>query len=90
MPADSSVEICRAIVEARNGGTLTPKQIEIAIKADMFLAACAKTGLDALIDEVTGSFHTNGTCCLGMTKLELYIELVMRLWEKTFPDERVV
>ena len=86
LPADTFIEICQAFVKARNGGTLTPKQIEIAIKADMFLAACAKTGLDALIDEVTGYQYERVHDALQI-KLNLYLEQEMRKWEKTFPDE---
>ena len=86
LPADTFIEICRAFVKARNGGALNAKQIEIAIKADMFLAACAKTGLDALIDEVTGYQYERAHDALEV-KLHLYLEQEMRKWEKTFPDE---
>ncbi len=86
LPADTFIEICQAFVQARNGGVLTPKQVEIAIQADVFLAACAKTGLDALIDEVTGYQYERAHDAL-QTKLNLYLEQEMRKWEKTFPDE---
>ena len=61
LPSDLFIEICQAYVRAldasvnpESGVTLTDRQKEIAIKAGMFLSACAKVGLDALIDEATG------------------------------------
>jgi hypothetical protein len=54
-------EVCRGLVSALEASQkqppvvkLTPRQISIAIKASMFLVACAKVGLDALVDEATG------------------------------------
>lgn len=87
MPADTFIEICRAFVSARNEGLLSSEaQLTMAIKADMFLGACAKTGLDALIDEVTGYQYERAQDALRL-KLNLYLEQEMRKWEKTFPDE---
>ena len=49
------IEICTAYVTALDDAALaTPRQREIAAQAGMFLAACAKVGLIALIDEATG------------------------------------
>jgi hypothetical protein len=65
---------------------MTPKQQEIAMRASMFLAAVAKVGLDALVDEATGyqEFRERDELAL---KLKAYIADEMRKWEKTFPDE---
>ena len=53
--AETFLEICRAYVRALSEGALqTDRQREIAVKASMFLAGCAKVGLIALIDEATG------------------------------------
>lgn len=85
--AETFLEISRAFVQARNDGALrTDRQHKIAIKADMFLSACAKTGLIALIDEVTGYQYERAQDALQV-KLNLYLEQEMRKWEKTFPDE---
>ena len=87
LPAETFLEITRAFVQARNDGALTTdRQHEIAIKADMFLVACAKTGFIALIDEVTGYQYERAQDALQL-KLNLYLEQEMRKWEKTFPDE---
>jgi hypothetical protein len=65
---------------------LTPRQREMAIKAGMFLSACAKVGLDALVDEATGYQYDRAADALQV-KLKAYLSDEMRKWEKTFPDE---
>ncbi len=53
--AETFVDICRAYVQALSENALqTDRQREIAVKASIFLASCAKVGLIALIDEATG------------------------------------
>jgi hypothetical protein len=55
LTTDLTIEICRGFVNALDAQTrgdpnatrLTQRQAEMAIKAGMFLAACAKVGLDA-------------------------------------------
>jgi hypothetical protein len=85
--AETFLEICRAYVRARDEKALqTDRQIAIAIKAGMFLSACAKIGLVALIDEATGYQYDRAQDALKV-KLKLYLEEEMRKWEKTFPDE---
>ena len=86
--AETYLEICRAYVRARDEKEveLTERQLAIAIKAGMFLSACAKVGLVALIDEVTGYQYDRAQDALKV-KLKLYLDDEMRKWEKTFPDE---
>jgi P63C domain len=91
--SDLFIEICQAYVAALDavhregsGVTLTERQTEIAVKASIFLAACAKVGLDALIDEATGYQYERPADALEI-KLRLYLEDEMRKWERTFPDQ---
>jgi len=87
MNAETFLDVCRAYVMARDNDLLrTERQAEIAIKAGMFLAACANVGLIALIDEATGYQYERVQDALRL-KLKLYLEDEMRKWEKTFPDE---
>ena len=93
LPADLLIEVCRGLVTALEASQrtppsvkLTPRQISMAIKSSMFLVACAKVGLDALIDEATGYQHVREEDALQV-KLRAYLEQEMRKWEKTFPDE---
>lgn len=87
LTAEDFLDICKAYVQARDENALqTASQITIAVKASMFLSACAKVGLIALIDEATGYQYDRAQDALEV-KLKLYLEEEMREWEKTFPDE---
>ena len=87
MTADAFIDICRAYSRARDTGALTSEsQAAIAIRASMLLAAFAKGGIEAAIDEVTGYQYERAPDALR-TKLKLFLEDEMRPWEKTFPDE---
>lgn len=85
--AETFLDICRALQQARDDGALqTNRQEQIAIKAGMFLSACANIGLIALIDEATGFQYDRAQDELQI-KLKLFLEEEMRKWEKTFPDQ---
>jgi len=85
--AEDFLLICKAYALARDTGSLTTdKQIAIAIKASMFLSACSKIGLIALIDEATGYQYERQQDALQV-KLRLFLEEEMRKWERTFPEE---
>lgn len=93
LPTDLMIEICNSMVAAleasyhRDGHTkLTKRQAQIAIRAGMFATACAKVGLDALVDEATGNQYERAEDALQV-KLRAYLAEEMRKWEKTFPDE---
>ena len=92
LPADLAVEIWRGFVNAMaahlvsDTRVLTARQMEMAIHASALLGACAKVGLDALIDEATGAQYDRASDALRV-KLRAYLEDEMRKWEKTFPDD---
>jgi hypothetical protein len=94
LPADALIDICKGFMAAleanyradKSGVKLTPRQREMAIKAGMFVTACAKVGLDALIDEATGAQFDRAEDALQV-KLRAYLADELRKWEKTFPDE---
>lgn len=89
MTADAFIDICRAYSRARDTGALaqtSESQTAIAIRASMLLAAFAKGGIEAAIDEATGYQYERAPDALR-TKLKLFLEDEMRPWEKTFPDE---
>lgn len=94
LPAEAVIDICQGFVRALqasrspdyHGPRMTARQEEMAVKASMFLAACAKVGLEALIDEATGAQYDREEQALQI-KLRAYLEGEMRKWEKTFPDE---
>jgi P63C domain len=93
LPADLAIEIWRGFVNAIEASLVSPesvkltaRQTQMAMKASALLGACAKVGLDALIDEATGAQYDRATDALRV-KLKAYLEDEMRKWEKTFPDE---
>lgn len=94
LPADLMIEVCQGFVAALQSSLdansphpkLTDRQVQMAIKASMFLSACAKIGLEALIDEATGYQYERAEDALQV-KLRAFIADELRAWEKTFPDE---
>jgi hypothetical protein len=96
LPADLMIEVCQGFVAALQSSLdasrdqsipkLTDRQMQMAIKASMFLSACAKVGLEALIDEATGYQYERAEDALQV-KLRAFIADELRAWEKTFPDE---
>jgi P63C domain len=87
MDADIFLEICGGYVRALEAGALeSAVQVAIAARASVFLAACSRVGLVALIDEATGYQYRRAEEELQL-KLKLFLEEEMRKWEKTFPNE---
>lgn len=93
LPVERFTDLCRAYsaalqrhAVATDGFGLTKRQIEIANRAAGFLAACANTGIIALVDEATGYQYERAQDALRL-KYKLFLEDEMRKWEKTFPDQ---
>jgi hypothetical protein len=87
MDAETFLEICGGYVKAWQENALeSDVQIAIAMRAAMFLAACSKVGLIALIDEATGYQYQRAEDDLQI-KLKMFLLDEMRKWEKTFPVE---
>ena len=94
LPADLMIEVCQGFVAALQSSfdpnsklpRLTDRQMQMAMKASAFLSACAKVGLEALIDEATGYQYVRAEDALQV-KLRAFIADELRAWEKTFPDE---
>lgn len=80
------MDICSSYSVAYEAGALTERQEKIAANANRFLRACAKVGIIALVDEVTGYQYERIHDALQF-KLKVFLEETMRPWEKTFPDE---
>ena len=86
MDAETFLEICSGYVRALQDSKLTDVQIGIAMRAAMFVTACSKVGLIALIDEATGYQYRRPDEELQL-KLRLFLLEEMRKWERTFPNE---
>lgn len=84
--ASDLVDICNAYLKARQVGDLHPQQAKLAEQAEMFISACAKTGIDAIVDEVTGFQYFRKANEL-QEKFKAYLQDEYREWALTFPRQ---
>lgn len=84
--AGDVIDICNTYLKARQLGILAPSQIKLAEQSEIFISASAKTGIDAVIDEVTGYQYFRKADEL-QSKLDAYVLEGYREWTRTFPKE---
>lgn len=85
--ADIFVDLCKAYVDAKHNGDLKMEsQIVVADKLYAIMTAFAKTGLSAVIDEVTGYQYDREKDELQKL-LSKYVSEELMPWAKRFPDE---
>lgn len=85
--ADIFVDLCKAYVDAKHDGVLKmDRQIAVADKLYAIMTAFAKTGLSAIIDEVTGYQYDRDKDELQKL-LSKYVSEELMPWTKRFPDE---
>ena len=85
--ADIFVDLCKAYVDAKHNGDLKMEsQIAVADKLYAIMTAFAKTGLSAVIDEVTGYQYDREKDELQKL-LSKYVSEELMPWAKRFPDE---
>lgn len=80
------IEMCDMYVTADENEKLKPNQKNLAAMSWIIMRACAKTGIEALIDEATGYQQVREKRALQV-KLQAFIAEDMQKWVKTFPDE---
>jgi hypothetical protein len=80
------VEICEAILKARDEGKLQAQQAHISRQADILMRGFAHVGIIALVDEATGYQEVRDRDALHKI-LEAYIAKELLPWTKRFPDE---
>ncbi|MBI5847527.1 MAG: P63C domain-containing protein [Nitrospirae bacterium] len=80
------VDICDAVLQARKENKVPAKYSLVAEQCEILARALAKTGIIALIDEVTGYQAVR-----PQDALQKYLEMLVRkdlaAWAKKFPDE---
>lgn len=91
VPADIIPIICDVWIDAleshrREEIKLGDRQLNIAVKAQVLMRALARTGIIALVDEVTGYQRYRASDALSKI-LEDFIAKELQPWVKTFPDE---
>lgn len=80
------LDICDAYLRAREAGALATNQQDVAKRAETITRACAKAGITALIDEVTGyaPFKRKQEYQL---KVQAFIADDLHEWARMFPHE---
>lgn len=84
--ASDIVDICNAYLKARLAGALHPQQAKMAEQCEIFVSACAKTGIDAIIDEATGYQYYRNAEAL-QEKFKAYLQDEYREWTLSFPRQ---
>lgn len=79
-------DICNAVLESRENGTLNAKQVHIAKACEILVRGLATVGIIALVDEATGYQEIRDKEALQAI-LEMYITDEWAKWTKTFPDD---
>lgn len=80
------IDLCDAIIEAKNAGDLKRNQLIYAQFAEIIIRSVAKVGIVALVDEATGYQYEREKDALQLI-LKAYISEALLPWEKRFPDE---
>jgi hypothetical protein len=83
---DDLIDLCQMYMNARKDGILFDNQLQLAAKSEIIVFAFAKTGVNALIDEVTGYQYVRDRFALNKL-LDKYIKDEANKWVKKFPDE---
>jgi P63C domain len=80
------VDICDSVMESKKQGLLHKQQEHIAERAELLMRGFAKTGIIALVDEVTGFQKFREKDALQQF-LEKFLQDEQAKWVKTFDDE---
>lgn len=82
--ADILVELCEAVLKAREEGVLQKQQERIAQRCEILVRGLARVGIVALVDEVTGYQEIRAKDELSRI-LEAYISKELLPWTQRFP-----
>ena len=85
-PATLLVDLCNAVLAAREAGTLQRHQTHIAQRCETLIRGLAAVGVIALVDEATGYQRVREERALA-TILERWITKEHERWTQTFPYE---
>jgi len=80
------VNICEAVLQARDEGRLQPQQLHIAKQCEILVRGFARVGIIALVDEATGYQEVRNRRALE-EYLSKYISKELVRWSKMFPNE---
>ena len=77
------VDLCKAVLEAREAGALQQRQMHIAARAEILVRGLATVGIIALVDEVTGYQEIRDRNELNKI-LDRYLMVEYAKWSKRF------
>lgn len=83
--AEILIEVCDALIEARNEGKLASSQRFLAVQAEFIIRSAAKVGIISLVDEATG--YQDKTKDEYRKLFDKFIRAEFRQWEQEFPDK---
>ncbi len=84
-PAELLVHLCETILKARDNG-LSDRYSRVALQADVIMRGLARTGIVALVDEVTGYQKDRPRDALAKI-FEAFVSKEIQRWMKRFPAE---
>ena len=85
-PAQILVDICEAILRARDAGALDRQQITLAHRADILIRGLATVGVISLVDEATGYQRIREERAMASI-LERFLATELQSWTRTFDFE---
>jgi hypothetical protein len=84
--AEVLVELCDVVLKARQAGVLQTQQLGIAQQCEILTRGLARTGIVALVDEVTGYQYLRARNALEKI-LDQWLTKELQPWKKQFPDD---
>ena len=84
-PAEMLVHLCETILKARDEG-LSGRYARVILQADVIMRGLARTGIVALVDEVTGYQRDRPRDALAKI-FEAFVSKEIQRWMKRFPPE---
>ena len=84
--ATTLIEVCDALIQARNDLLLAPSQAFLAIQAEIIMRSSAKMGIIFLVDTATG-YIEDAKREDYLKQWKEFVRSEFRAWEKEFPDQ---
>ena len=84
--AEMIVELCEAVLSARQAGVLQKQQLGIAFRCEVLTRGLARLGIVGLVDEATGYQHIRAKNALEVI-LNRWLTKELLPWRKQFPDD---
>lgn len=82
---ETLVEVCDALIDARNEERLHASQKFIAVQAEIILRSCAKVGIIALVDEAVGNVDRRKDEYRRL--FDQFVQEEFRQWQSEFPPK---